>query len=258
MSARISWIANEGAIRDERHFTLSRSRTPHSKLPTLMLRTVIESDDTKEEDVFLDLVVCQQEQQQHQHQHQPGVEVVEAARILEREQSPQDNYSNSDTNLATAVRNVVQTLVMVLLQWLWNDTREQIELRERECNTDERHGGRCIYRLDSVSTAASAATTWCGSSGGRSDIGKRTISVGLNSDSDSNEATPVAKIMFLLQRLWNDCENKVGLQMREQQGGETSSIFRENEPNNTLEFAKTTMQMYTSEQVSITLNLSNM
>lgn len=119
-----------------------------------------------EEDVFLDLIVCQQQHQQQQH----GVAVVEAARILAKE----------------------------------------------------------------------------------------TISVGLNSDSDSNEATPVAKIMFLLQRLWNDCENKVGLQMREQQGGETSSIFRENEPNNTLEFAKTTMQMYTSEQVSITLNLSNM
>jgi len=88
---------------------------------------VIESGDTithlvyyKEEEVFLDLIVCQQQHQQQQQQ--PGAEVVEAARILAKEQFPDVNVSNSETKEATtAVNSAVQKFVMFLLQWLWND-----------------------------------------------------------------------------------------------------------------------------------------
>jgi hypothetical protein len=88
---------------------------------------VIESGDTntylvyfKEEDVFIDLIVCRQ---QHHQQQQPGVEVVEAARILAREQFPHDNDTmNSDTKEATtAVKSAAQKFGLFLLQWLWND-----------------------------------------------------------------------------------------------------------------------------------------
>jgi len=106
-----------------------------SKSPVFSHHTVIESGDTithlvyyKEEEVFLDLIVCQQQHQQQQQQ--PGAEVVEAARILAKEQFPDVNVSNSETKEATtAVNSAVQKFVMFLLQWLWNDCENKLDCK---------------------------------------------------------------------------------------------------------------------------------
>ena len=57
---------------------------------------------------------CEQQHQQHHHLHQPGVEVVEAARILAKDQVTHDNTTmNSNVKEATtAVKSAVQKFVM--------------------------------------------------------------------------------------------------------------------------------------------------
>ena len=55
------------------------------------------------------------------------MEVVEAARIFAKEQSPDDNTSNSDTKEASAMKRAVQKFVMFLIQWPWNVSENKLD-----------------------------------------------------------------------------------------------------------------------------------
>ena len=92
-----------------------------SQSPLFSLCTAIECGETmtylvyfKDEDVFLDLIVCPQHQPQHQH----GAD-VEAARILTK--------GLLSTKEASAVKNAVQKFVVFILQWMWNDCESKLD-----------------------------------------------------------------------------------------------------------------------------------